>query len=117
MSRTPAGTALLEIIAAVTILSIAGVAAVAMSAEAMRALERSHDAEAGMIAASSFLDAVALWPREDLDRRLGARIQGPWRLYLERTHPTVYTVVLIDTLSGRQLLRTALFRPEPDRAQ
>lgn len=117
MTRTRAGTALLEVIAAVTILSIAVVAAVAMSAEAMRALERARAAEAEVIAASSFLDAVALWPREDLDRRLGARVQGPWRLYIERTLPTVYSIILIDTLSGRDLLRTALFRPEPENAQ
>lgn len=114
-SRIRAGAGLLEVVAAVLILSIAGVTAVVMVTEAARSVERARAADAEMRAASAFLDAVALWTPEDLDRRLGVRRQGPWRLYLERPLPALYTVVLADTAGGRVLLRTSLFRPEEDR--
>jgi hypothetical protein len=99
---------------AVTILAIAGVVAVSMSSEAMRATAQAADAEREILEASTLLDAVALWPREDLDRRLGSRLQGPWRMYIERTSPTLYEVILTDTSSRRVLLQTTVFRPGRD---
>ena len=64
---------------------------------------------------------MSLWPREDLDRRLGERAQGPWRLTITRPAPTLYVVSLADSASGgaagAELLTTTLYRPEPPRAQ
>ena len=112
MRGSEAGAALLEVIVAVAILATAGTAAVAMASESARAVERARAADLRAREASAFLDAVALWPREDLDRRLGERPQGPWRLRIGRPDPELYTVALVDTASGADLLRTALFRPD-----
>ena len=105
------GAALLEAIVAMAILGTAGIAALAMASEAARAVGRAREAEVELRAASAFLEAVALWTRDDLDRRLGDRPQGAWRLRIDRPEPMLYTIALSDTLGGGVLLATSLFRP------
>ena len=80
------GVALLEVIVALAIFATAGVAALAMAAEITRVVRDAHAAEAELRDASAFLEAVVLWPRSDLDQRLGDRRQGPWLLRVERPH-------------------------------
>ena len=103
---------LLEAIVALTILAVAGGAVVALATDSVRAVERAAAADAATRKASALLDAVALWSREDLDRHLGAREQGSWRMIVDRPTPTLYTVVLTDSSGTRVLLRTALYRAE-----
>jgi type II secretory pathway pseudopilin PulG len=111
------GAALLEVIVALSILAVAGISAVTMAAESGRAVSRMREADRAMRRASAFLDAVALWSRADLDRRLGDHPQGPWRLEIQRPRPTLYLVALRDSAAGRELLQTALFRPAPNDAR
>lgn len=108
-----AGAILLEAIVALVILAVAGTAAVTLVSQSSDAVRRARIADAEMREASAFLHAVALWPREDLDRRLGERPQGRWKLIVQRPVPTLYEVVLTDSAVSRELLRTTLFRPEP----
>jgi type II secretory pathway component PulK len=116
------GAALLEAMVALTILAVAGMWAVAMANQSADAIRRVREADAETRRASGFLDAVALWPREDLDRHLGDRREGEWVLSVERPALSLYTIVLStapDSAAGRPigrvLLSTALFRPEgPD---
>lgn len=116
MVRHRSGAVLLEVVVALTVLTIAGVSALTMSAASARAVRQAQARDREVRAASAFLDAVVLWTREDLDRRLGERRQGPWRLRIDRPAPALYTIVLTDSLSGVELLRTAVFRPESGRA-
>lgn len=111
--RGRGGAVLLEAIVALLVLSVAGTAAVTLVGQSADAVRRARQADAEAREASAFLHAVALWTREDLDRRLGDRPQGGWRLRIQRPSPTLYEVVLVDGAGGRELLRTALFRPEP----
>jgi len=105
------GFALLEVVVATVLLAVAGLAVTASIAEAMRAADRARDADEEIRRADAFFHRVALWPREDLDRRLGDRPQGPWRLRIDRPDPHIYRVVLTDsTAARREILRTALFR-------
>lgn len=113
--RGEAGAVLLEVIVALTILVIAGTAAVVSASQSARAVEHARAAEAEIRDASAFFDAVALWPRADLDRRLGERPQGPWRMTVQRPSPTLYIVILSDTSTGAEVLRTSLYRPQPNR--
>ena len=95
------------------VLSVAGMAAVVSVSEANRAAERARASDVAASRADAFMDAVALWTRDDLDRRLGDRPQGPWRLQIGRTDPELYEVVLTDSSAARHpLLRTVLFRPD-----
>ena len=107
-----AGVALLEAIVAMTILATAGIAAVTMAAQASKAVRDAGDAEDELRDASAFLEAVALWPRSDLDQRLGDRRQGPWLLRIDRSAPELYVVTLSDSLGSAPMLRTSLFRPD-----
>jgi type II secretory pathway pseudopilin PulG len=115
------GAALLEVLVALTILATAGAVVAAFASEAMSTIRRAREREAEMRRASALFDAVALWPREDLDRHLGDRQQGPWRLQVGRPVPTLYTVILRDSSGAREILRTAMHRapgaPEYDRAR
>jgi len=106
------GATLLEVIVALTILATAGLAAVTVTREALHAVQHAREADRDVMRASAFLEVVALWPREDLDQRLGDRPQGPWRLRIDRPLPTLYEVTLSDSARRRAILRTSLYRPE-----
>jgi hypothetical protein len=107
---------LLEVIVALTILATGGATMIALSSQSIDSLRRARAAERETERASEFFEAIALWPRSDLDRHLGDRQQGPWRLTVKRPLPTLYTVMLTDSTGGRTLLTTALYRAEVDRA-
>lgn len=109
-----AGAALLEAVVALLILSTACVAATAMAATFTRTAARARELDAEVRRAGALMDAASLWTRDDLDRRLGERRQGAWRMRIDRPVPTLYTVALADS-AGVELLRTSLFRAEPAR--
>ena len=110
--RSRPGVTLLEVVIAIAIIGIAGIGAVTLVAESWRAVGTTREVERSLRDASAFLEAVALWPREDLDRHLGARAQGPWTMHVDRAAPTLYTVALADSAGGPPLVVTVLFRPE-----
>lgn len=104
------GGTLLEVVIAVTLLTAGGLAIVASVQEGAAAAARMRDREHDLRAASRFLEAAVLWPRSDLELRLGMRPQGTWLLRVTRPAATFYELVLLDTV-GRELLRTGVHRP------
>lgn len=110
--RRRRGAALLEAIIALTILTSAALSLVAMSAQGSRTIAQVRETEAELRRASAFMDVVTLWTRADLDRRLGTREQGPWRLRIDRPTPTLYELTLLDSTATRELLRTSVYRAE-----
>ena len=106
---------LLEALVALAVLATVGSVAAWTATESIRAVGRARDAEARVRLAGRLLTAVSLWPREDLDRHLGSRAQGSLRMQVDRPHPTLYGVSLLDGATGAVLLRTSLYRQEPDR--
>lgn len=106
------GVVLLEAIVALTILATAAASLVVLAASSVHAVRQARSADDEMRAASAFMDIVALWPRADLDRHLGVREEGRWRLSLQRPTQVLYVVTLADSSGRRELLRSALFRPE-----
>jgi type II secretory pathway pseudopilin PulG len=119
------GAALLEVMVALTILAVAGMWAVALVNQSVEAIHQVREADIAIRRANGFMEAVALWPRQDLDRHLGRHREGEWVLTVQRPAMSLYTIVLSavpDTLDGRplgrDLLSTAVFRPEvPDSAR
>lgn len=107
------GVVLLEVLLALTILGMVGSALTALALESGRSVARTADAERELRRASGFLEAVALWPREDLDQRLGTRRQGAWLLTVDRRGTVLYTVQLHDSTGGNELFHTVLYRPIP----
>lgn len=109
------GAALLEVLVALVIITTAGASVAALASETARAVSHARDAESEMERAEAFFEEVTLWPRDDLDRHLGNREQGPWRLDVEHVAPTLYSLMLTDSSGTRPLLRTVVFRPEVPR--
>jgi type II secretory pathway pseudopilin PulG len=110
------GMALLEAIVALTILAVGATTMVALAAASLGAVSRANDADAETRRADALLEAVSLWPRADLDRHLGDRMEGPWDLRVDRPSPTLYVVALRDTTNHAVLLSTSLYRAEPPHA-
>jgi len=108
------GAVLLEALVALAVLATLVSAAAWTASESMRAVGRAHETEARVRLAARLLTAASLWQREDLDRHLGSRPQGPLRMRIDRPRPTLYDVSLSDGATGKVLLRTSLFRPQPD---
>ena len=115
MTSRVRGAALLEVLVALTLLGTVGGAAAWSTTESLRAVERMHAREAEQRRADRLLTAISLWPRADLDRHLGDRPEGAWRLEVNRPSPTIYVVTVRDSLSGAVLAQTALYRDETDR--
>lgn len=107
-----AGVVLLEVLVALVLLGAAAASLTALALESGRATERAWRADRETRAASAFMDVVALWPREDLERRLGSRHQGAWMLEVSRTTTALYHVSMRDSTGNRELLRTVLYRPD-----
>lgn len=115
--RSRRGMTLLEVLVALAILATAAAAVLGVATQSWRAVQSARDADRSLLDASAFLDAVALWPREDLDRHLGDRAQTPWRMRIDRPLPTLYVVTLADSSGRDTLLVTSLYRAEPPRAR
>src|SRR5688500_9495681 len=110
----PRGAVLLEVLVALAVLGIVGSAVAALAIGTGDATRRAREADIEWRQANAFFNAVALWTRDDLDRRLGTRRQGAWSLRVERPAPILYTIELSDSGGARVLLRSALFRaPAP----
>jgi len=106
------GVVLLEAIVALTILATAAASLVVLAASSVHAVRQARSADSEMRAASAFMDVVAIWPRADLDRHLGDRDEGRWRLRIQRPTQVLYVVALTDSTGQRELLSSALYRPE-----
>ena len=109
--RAPRGAVLLEVIVALSILTTAGAALVAMTVDSMRAVSRARESDLQIRAANAFFNAVALWPREDLDRHLGDRRQGKWMMRVDRPRDDLYEITLADSTRRHVLLKTSVYRP------
>ncbi len=112
MKRARRGAALLEVLVAITLVTLIGVSSVRLVRDVGETVRLVSDDESSVRAASDFLNAVSLWTREQLDQRLGPREQGPWVLDIRRVTPDLYRAILLDD-TGAIVLETALFRPRP----
>jgi type II secretory pathway pseudopilin PulG len=104
------GTVLLEVMIATALVGLAAAVIVASIISGEESAERARRADDASREASGFLEVVTLWPREELDQRLGRRRQGEWDLYIDRITPGLYAIEL-DAAAGRPLLRTTVYRP------
>lgn len=112
--RAERGVVLLEILAAVLILTVAGLSLVALTATSARATAAAASRERIQRDEDRLLAAYSLLTRQDLDLRLGEREVGPYVVEVERPEPTLYRVAIAEVRSPAvQDLVTVLDRPEP----
>lgn len=113
MTRRERGVALLEVLAAVAILGVAGLALVELVAGGMRAAATARQREHELADEERLLAAYTLLARVDLDRRLGRRDVGPYVVEVQRPERTLYRISLgrLEAPAVEDLV-TVVYRPE-----
>jgi len=90
------GLALLEVLLALAILTMAGAGMVGALAAAMRSENKLRHEEASMLSADRVLAATTLLSRADLDRRLGAHPVGEFVVEVQRPRSALYRISVAD---------------------
>lgn len=85
---------MLEVIAAILILTLAGLALVEVLAGHTLALTAARSREGELADEERLLAAYALLSRGDLDQRLGAREVGPYVVGVQRPEPDLYRLAV-----------------------
>jgi len=88
------GVALLEVIAAVSILGIAGLGLVELVAAGTRAVAEGRARERELADQERLFAAYTLLARPDLDRRIGSRDVGPYVVTVQRPERTLYRIAI-----------------------
>lgn len=94
MRHRERGAVLLEVLAAVLILGLAGLALVELVAAGVRAEAAAAVREREIGDMDRLLAAHTLLARADLDRRIGGREVGPYRVAIERPEPGLYRIAV-----------------------
>jgi len=94
LPRTNAGFTLLEVLIALSIVSIAGLAAIAKVGAASSTLREVARHEAEMEAAHNLLVTAMTWSRRELDRRLGSTRAGALMLSVSRPRSGLYRLAV-----------------------
>jgi len=111
------GVALLEVLAAVAILGVAGLALVELVAGGTRAVATARAREREQGDEDRLMTAYTLLRREDLDRRLGDRDVGPYAVNVQRPERTMYRIEIRRKKAiGVEDLVTVVYRAEAGRA-
>lgn len=116
MRATKRGVALLEVLAAVAILGVAGLGFVDLVAAGTRAVSAARARERELADEDRLLTAYTLLARPDLDRRIGERHVGPYLVTVARPERTLYRIALARDDAVVEDLVTVVYRPEPARA-
>src|SRR5882672_1468902 len=92
--RAERGVVLLEVLAAVVILGVAGLALVELVADGTRAAAVARDRERELADEERLLTAWSLLKRDELDQRIGDRVVGPYVMRVQRPEPGLYRLAV-----------------------
>jgi prepilin-type N-terminal cleavage/methylation domain-containing protein len=104
------GFALIEVLVALAILGMAGLALVEVGAQSLVTLDRVREVEQRLVDQDRLLSAYALLDRRDLNTRVGWRRVGPYDVVVNRLDFTLFQVS-IGMASGPAELTTIVYRP------
>ncbi len=117
MPRGERGVALLEVLAALAILGVAGLSCIELVVTGTRAVVTARQRERELADEERLLAAYTLLRREDLDRRLGDRSVSPYVVNVQRPERTLYRIALLrQAAPGVEDLVTVVYRAEANRA-
>ena len=109
------GSALLEVLCALMILSVVGIAAVQGVRTAIATIIAAANAEREAEAAGRVLGALTLFTRNDLDQRLGRRTVGEFLVSIQRAEENLYRIGVAPARTpSRELLMTVVYRQPRD---
>jgi hypothetical protein len=115
MRRTEHGAVLLEVLAALAILGLAGLALLELVAGHLEAVATARERERELWDEERLLVAHALLSATDLDRRLGARAAGPYIVSIQRPERELYRIAVgRRTAPGMEDLVTVVYRRESE---
>ena len=108
------GVALLEVLAALVILGVGGLALVELVTGGTRALADARVRETELADQDRLLTAYALLTRTELDQRLGRHDVGPYVVEVQRPERSLYRISLARQ-AAREVedLVTVVYRAEP----
>ncbi|MBI4501457.1 MAG: prepilin-type N-terminal cleavage/methylation domain-containing protein [Gemmatimonadetes bacterium] len=106
------GFALIEALVALTIVAVAGLGFVDLTAQAARSASRTREVEEQLAQEDRLLTAYALLDRQDLEQRIGRVIVGEYALTVERLDWSLYRVGVGIGWSAPDLV-TVIYRPGP----
>jgi prepilin-type N-terminal cleavage/methylation domain-containing protein len=110
------GFALLEVLVALVILGLAGLAFVELASQGTRAVARAVDLERRVADEDRLLTAYVLLSRRDLGRRVGLARVGPYGVQVERLDFDLFRISLA-SVGGAVDLSTVVYRPESTDAE
>lgn len=96
---------------ALLLVATTAASAIALVQQAAAVDARGAQHERRLREADRLLASVSLWPRDEIDRHLGVRPQGPWVLEIQQRAPGLYDVVVLEKVTARVWLQSALYRP------
>lgn len=109
--RAERGVALLEVLAAVVLLGVAGLALVELVAGGARAVAVARERERELADQERLLTAWSLLKREELDRRIGDRVVGPYVMRVQRPERGLYRLAVGRSAAlGVEELVTVVYR-------
>jgi len=108
------GIALLEVLAAIVILSIAGLSMVELVTQGTATAATARARETEQWDEDRLLAATTLLTRSDLDVRIGTRQVGPYDVTIARPEKTLYRIAIgRSEAPGVEDLVTVVFRGVP----
>lgn len=111
--RRRSGMLLLEVMLGIAILGMAGVAMITLLTQTVQTVRHGRSTERRISSASQLLDRATLWSASSLDSRIGRSRIESWNLEVTLARPRLYTLVVLDTLTDAEQLRTTVYRPVP----
>jgi len=112
--RNERGVVLLEVLVALVILAIAGIALMENVGAGLRAERDARDRESRLAAEERLFSALALLKRTDLDQRIGRRQIGEFVVDVQRSERTLYRIAIVQERSPQvEDLVTVVYRAEP----
>ena len=94
LPRGERGIALLEVLAAIVILSIAGLSLIELVTQGTATAATARARETEQMDEDRLLAATTLLTRNDLDIRLGSRTVGPFVMTVARPEKTLYRIAI-----------------------
>jgi len=114
-ARTPCGSALIEVLVALVLLAVSGVAMVTLLGQTGHSMRASRDAELETGAASRILDGFAAMDRTGLLTSLGRHDSGGFRAEVVEESPDLFRVAVAASDTSVVLLQTVFYRPDTSR--
>ncbi len=111
-SRTRRGSVLVEVLVALVLLAVGGVALISLLGQTSRTMRATRDTERETRAASRVMDRFAAMDRASLTETIGRRDVAGMRAEVTETTPDLFDIVLARSDTSAVVLRATFYRPD-----